>query len=156
MSSMTKVAVGMLEFIAASSALNSRLIQEVNQHRTHKKEAAEKRAAVCDTLISMGAVPVTQKEAALKVLASHSSSLDMLTNAVTRMHGYKQAAERAATSKTAGDLGRAVDQRESGFDHTPSHDANSSLTSPFVGRRTSEKKASDVALSAVLRQPAGR
>lgn len=155
MTQMTKVAAGMLEFIAASSALNARLMQEVNQHRTHKKAAEEKRAAVCDTLISMGAVPVTQKEAAMKVLANHSSSLDMLTNAVTRMHGYKQAAEKVITSKTAGDLGRPVDQRESGFD-TPSHDANSSLTSPFVGRRTSEKKASDVALSAVLLPPTGR
>lgn len=140
----TKLAAQTIEFIAASSALNDRLMGEVQAHRAREKQAAAKRSAVLELLLSTGSVAPHQKQAAAEMLANQAQTLDLLVNAVNKMQIYKSASEKAAA-----DLGQAV------TDHTTVKAASSrdSLNDPYVGRLTSEKKASDLALLAVLNAP---
>jgi len=142
----TKIAAQAIEFVAASSALNDRLMGEVQKHRDAEKRAADKREAILDVLIKAGCVAPHQKQAAAEMLSDHSQSLDLLVNAVNKMQQYKQASEQSAT-----DLGQGVTEKEAGAKQTPV--VRDSLTDPYVGRRTSEKKASDMAILAVLDAP---
>lgn len=141
----TKLAAQTIEFIAASSALNDRLMGEVQSHRAREKQAAAKRQAVLDLMVNTGCIAPHQKQAAADMLGNHGQSLDLLVNAINKMQSYK-----AASEKTASDLGQAVSEKEAGYKAAPTRD---SLNDPYVGRRTSEKKASDVAILAVLNAP---
>lgn len=142
----TKLAAQAVEFVAASSALTDRLMSEVQSNRAEKQAAAEKLNAVLDRMIETGCVAPHQKQAAAEMLANHGQSLDLLVNAVNKMQSYKQASEKAAA-----DLGQAVSEKEAGV--SASAAASDSLSSPYVGRRSSEKKASDLAILAVLDSP---
>ena len=142
----TKLAAQAIDYIAASSALSDRLMSEVKSYRSREKQAADKRQAVLDLMVSTGCVAPHQKQAALEMLGSHGQSLDLLVNAINKMQAYKQASE-----KTASDLGQAVSEKEAGVQAQPR--VRDSLNDPYVGRRTSEKKASDLAILAVLDAP---
>ncbi len=142
----TKLAAQTIEFIAASSALNDCLMGEVQAHRAREKQAAAKRQAVLDLMLSTGCVAPHQKQAAADMLGSHSQSLDLLVNAIDKMQSYKTASEKAAS-----DLGQAVSDKEAGVKSASA--VRDSLNDPYVGRRTSEKKASDLAILAVLNAP---
>jgi hypothetical protein len=142
----TKLAAQMIEFIAASSALNDRLMGEVQTHRSRAKQAADKRQAVLDLMLQTGSVAPHQKQAAVEMLSNQAQTLDLLVNAINKMQAYKSASEKAAS-----DLGHAVTEKEAGFKSAPA--IRDSLNDPYVGRRTSEKKASDLALLAVLNNP---
>jgi predicted transcriptional regulator len=142
----TKLAAQTIEFIAASSALNDRLMGEVQAQRTREKQAAAKRQAVLDLMLSTGCVAPHQKQAAADMLGSHAQSLDLLVNAINKMQSYKTASEKAAS-----DLGHAVSDKEAGVKSVSQ--VRDSLNDPYVGRRTSEKKASDLAILAVLNAP---
>jgi hypothetical protein len=141
----TKLAAQTIEFIAASSALNDRLMGEVQSHRAREKQAAAKRQAVLELMVNTGCIAPHQKQAAADMLGNHGQSLDLLVNAINKMQSYKAASEKAAS-----DLGQAVTEKEAGYKSVPTRD---SLNDPYVGRRTSEKKASDVAILAVLNAP---
>ena len=142
----TKRAAQAVEFVAASSALTDRLMGEVKSNRAEKQAAVGKLDAVLDRLLETGCVAPHQKQAAAAMLDDHSQSLDLLVNAVNKMQQYKQASEKAAS-----DLGQAVTEKEAGVNSSVS--APDSLNGPYVGRRTSEKKASDLAILAVLDAP---
>lgn len=141
----TKLAAQAVEFIAASSALTNRLMSEVQANRSREKAAAAKRQAVLDLMLQTGCVAPHQKQAAADMLGDLAQTLDLLSNSINKMQAYKSASE-----KTASELGQAVSDREAGFKTAK---AMNSLTDPYVGRRTSEKKASDLALLAVLNAP---
>lgn len=142
----TKLAAQTVEFIAASSALNDRLMSEVKSYREREKQAAAKRESVLDLMVETGCVAPHQKQAAAEMLANHGQSLDLLVNAINKMTSYKQASEKAAS-----DLGQPVSEKEAGVKSQPK--SFDSLNDPYVGRRTSEKKASDMAILAVLDAP---
>jgi SHS2 domain-containing protein len=142
----TKLAAQTIEFIAASSALNDRLMGEVQAHRNREKQAAHKRQAVLDLMLQTGSVAPHQKQAAAEMLNNPAQTLDLLVNAINKMSAYKAASEKAAS-----DLGQAVTEKEAGF--KSGTQVRDSLNDPYVGRRTSEKKASDVAILAVLNAP---
>lgn len=142
----TKLAAQAIEYIAASSALTDRLMGELKSYRSGQKQAADKRSAVLDLMVTTGCVAPHQKQAAVEMLSNHSQSLDLLVNAINKMQSYKQASEKAAS-----DLGQAVSEKEAGVRAQPQ--VRDSLNDPYVGRRTSEKKASDLAILAVLDAP---
>jgi hypothetical protein len=142
----TKLAAQAIEYIAASSALTDRLLGEVQAGRNREKQASSKMQAVLDVLISTGSVAPHQKQAAAEMLGDHAKTLDLLVNAVNKMQTYKAASEKAAA-----DLGYAVTEKEAGAKSTSN--AHNSLNDPYVGRRGSEKKASDLALLKVLDAP---
>jgi hypothetical protein len=141
----TKLAAQAIEYVAASSALTDRLLGEVRSYREQEKRAADKREAILDLMVQTGCVAPPQKQAAAEMLGSHGQSLDLLVNAINKMQSYKQASEKAAS-----DLGQAITEKEAGVAQRKSLD---SLNDPYVGRRTSEKKASDLAILAVLDAP---
>ena len=142
----TKLAAQAIEYVAASSALTDRLLGEVRSYREREKQAADKRDAILDLMVQTGCVAPHQKQAAAEMLGSHGQSLDLLVNAINKMQSYKQASEKAAA-----DLGQAVTEKEAGVSAPAA--ASDSLSSPYVGRRSSEKKASDLAILAVLDSP---
>lgn len=142
----TKLAAQTIEFIAASSALNDRLMGEVQAHRAREKQAAAKRQAVLELMLQTGSVAPHQKQAAADMLNNPAQTLDLLVNAINKMQAYKAASEKAAS-----DLGQAVSEKEAGV--KSASQVRDSLNDPYVGRRTSEKKASDVAILAVLNAP---
>jgi len=142
----TKLAAQAIEYIAASSALTDRLMGELKSYRSGQKQAADKQSAVLDLMVTTGCVAPHQKQAAVEMLSNHSQSLDLLVNAINKMQSYKQASEKAAS-----DLGQAVSEKEAGVRAQPQ--VRDSLNDPYVGRRTSEKKASDLAILAVLDAP---
>jgi hypothetical protein len=141
----TKLAAQAVEYVAASSALTDRLLGEVRSYREQEKQAADKREAILDLMVQTGCVAPHQKQAAAEMLGSHGQSLDLLVNAINKMQSYKQASEKAAS-----DLGQAITEKEAGVVQQRSLD---SVNDPYVGRRTSEKKASDLAILAVLDAP---
>lgn len=142
----TKLAAQMIEYIAVTSTLNDRLLKQAQARHVQDKQAADKQSAVLAQLERTGCVAPHQKQAAVSMLSNHAQSLDLLVNAVDKMYQFKTAAE-----KTGSDLGQAVSDREAGI--KPGLKGRTSLNDPYVGRRTSEKKASDMAIWAVMDAP---
>jgi len=138
----TKIASMMIEYIAASSALTDRLLGDTQRYRAQEKAAAAKQSATLETMLRNDCVGTHEKQAAASMLADHSQTLDLLVNAVNKMAEY-----RGRSEKIASDLGRPVADpavKTAGYD---------SLNDPFVGRHSSQKKASDLALLRVLNAP---
>lgn len=125
-----------LEFVQAVSVFGKKAMDEVTAHREKVKQAAALRPAILQSLLDTGTIEPGQKEAADAALADHAQTMQLLKNAVTKI---------AEHTKTAGDnrLGHAEGSEKAAQEFD-------SLTSPFVGQRTSVKKASDRALFAGL------
>jgi hypothetical protein len=138
----TKIASMMIEYIAASSALTDRLLGDTQRYRAQEKAAAAKQSSTLETMLRNDCVGPNEKQAAASMLADHGQTLDLLVNAVNKMAEY-----RGRSEKIASDLGRPVADPAV---KTASYD---SLNDPFVGRHSSQKKASDLALLRVLRAP---
>jgi len=88
-----------------------------------------------------------EEKRARELLSTHSGALSLLGNALDKIaelsSKYKEAqkSNRELTKRAASNLGRGVDNvgdGDLGYD---------SINDPVVGRRTSQKKASDVALA---------
>lgn len=142
----SKIARLAIEYIAASSALQDRLLAENQRHREAEKAAAAKCDAVLQVMLQTGAAESHQKTAALRMLASHEATLDLLVNATKKMAGYKAAAE----AQQSAELGRAVTEKEAGVKAASAYD---STKDPYVGRPSSHMRSSDLALRAVLNPP---
>lgn len=142
----TKRDAQMIEYIAVTSTLNDRLLGHARARYVQDKQAADKQSAILAQLERTGCIAPHQKQAAVAMLSNHAQSLDLLANAVDKVHQFKTAAE-----KTGADLGQAVSDREAGI--RPTTGVRNSLNDPYVGRRTFEKKASDVAIWAVMDDP---
>lgn len=136
-----------VEYIAASSALQDRLLAENQRYREAEKAASAKCDDVLQVLLQTGAAEPHQKNAALRMLSSHDATLDLLVNATRKMASYKTAAETAQASE----LGRAVTDKEAGFKSAST--AYDSTSDPYVGRTSAQLRGSDVALRAVLSPP---
>ena len=133
-----------LQFVGLASALANGALTELQTHRTGQEKAAALRTPVLDKLTQAGCVSANQKDAALTKLASHAGTLELLSNAAEVISRL----QTQATEKRAGDLGEGVaDDKRSGVS---GHAAYNSMTDGYVGKKTSEKKASDLAIMAVL------
>lgn len=133
---------GTLQFVELGSFTVKRACDELTVHRSMQKKASELAPEVLDLLVKTQAVQPGQKSAAAAMLGSHAETLQLLKSAVEELHKA-----RGQLTKRAGDLGRGVDDRPAG---EPAYD---SLSDPFVGRKTSQKKASDLAILSVLDAP---
>jgi len=138
-----------LNYVAVTSALTKRALDEVQVHRTSQEKAASLRPTVLQQLIDAGCVGQHQKEAAEAMLGSHAETLQLLKSAATKI-----AEQQKQISKTASDLGRGIDHKEAGLGKSAAAEGSyNSLTDGYVGRKTSEKKASDEAILRVLSDP---
>lgn len=137
-----------ISFVEVSSAFTKRAADELGVHRQAQEKAASLRPALLQQMLSAGVVASHQKEAAEVMLGSHAETMSLLKAAVDKIVDLnKQLGE-----KTAQDLGGPEKKGSAGLGG-PNTSTYDSLTDPHVGRKTSEKKASDRALEAVLDNP---
>jgi len=120
------------------SALTKRALDELQPLKADAEKAAGDRPALLDSLVAAGAIEEHQKEAAAAKLSTHAGTAELLKQAAMTIQ------KLAENQKEASDLGVGVDPSLTGGSGT-SKAGFDSLTSPFVGRQTSEKKASDEA-----------
>lgn len=133
-----------VEFIELSSLTTKRALDELGAHRHARSKAAALCPDLVDHMLRTRVVPVQQKQAAQAMLASHDTTLQLLKAAIDKIAELDGEVRRLrGGDKSAGDLGAGVDGAE--FGGGPSADYNS-LTSPFVGARTSYVKESDIPL----------
>lgn len=138
-----------INYVAVSSALTKRALDELSVHRTAQQKAASLRSDVLQLMLQVGAVGEHQKQAAEAMLGSHAETMGLLKLAVEKI-GLLQ----SKLQKAAGDLGEGVEADEAGG-LTAGKQAGDydSLSDPYVGRKTSRRKASDEAILAVLNPP---
>lgn len=133
----------MLRYVQVSSVLGKRALDALAQKQAAEKRAADQIPSLLDSMVQAGTITEQQKQAAAQLLGSHAGSLQLLKNAVTKIAELS----KAKSQKTAGDLGQGVeDPEKTGSASNGGKPEDWSLTSPLVGVRTSEKKASDHAL----------
>lgn len=132
---------GTLQFVEVASFGMKRACDELIVHRSMQKKASDLAPELLSLMLKTGAVRNDQKDAAAAMLGSHAETLQLLKSAVEELHKQKT----QSLTKKAGDLGTGVDDN-----NKPGYD---SLTSNYVGRKTGEKKASDMAILRVLDAP---
>lgn len=138
-----------VSYIEVTSAFTKRAADEITLHRQGQEKAASMRPTVLKLMLDNNVIAPQQKEAAEAMLGGHAETLGLLSSAVEKIAELNAIIEKSKTglggpddsgtgsTKKAGDNGEAYD----------------SLGDNFVGRPTSEKKASDRALEAVLQTP---
>ena len=134
-----------LNYVAVTSALTKRALDELQVHQTAQEKAASLRPDLLEVLVKAGCVADHQKNAAEAMLGSHAETMGLLKTAAEKL-----AEMQSKLVKQASDLGEGFD--DSGGAGSPDYD---SLSDGYVGRKTGEKKASDVAILKVLDQPSG-
>jgi hypothetical protein len=140
-----KLAEMLVKSIQINSLLQKRALDSYSSYHAAAQEANSQVASLADHMVNKGCVASHQKEAASGMLQSHTGTMELLRNSVEKLSDA-----HARLEKSASDLGRGVDEGRSGVGNTSTYD---SLTDPYVGRRTSEKKASDDAIWAVVNNP---
>ena len=137
-----KLAQKGLVYAQITSTLNKRALDKLEPYQQDAEKAAAAREPLMELLLDVGCVPAHQKEAADELLSTHNGTMSLLKSAVEHIRSL------AANQKEANDLGSGVDPAVvNGAVGSAQFD---SLNSPFVGRKTSEKKASDQAYEAAL------
>lgn len=135
---------GTLKFVEVASFGMKRACDELVVHRSMQKKASDLAPEVLAFMLKTGAVREDQKDAAAAMLGSHAETLQLLKSAVDELFKLRS----GQAQKKAGDLGRGVDDPNA--KQAGDYD---SMTDPHVGRKTSQKKASDLAILKVLDQP---
>jgi len=139
------IATKALNAVTVYSVLTKRALDELQVHRTSQEKAASVRDATLEALVKAGCVSEEQRTAAEAMLASPAEALGLLKSAAEKI-GEMQ----AQLVKHASDLGEGVDPSVVGGNSPADYD---SLNDGYVGRKTSEKKASDEAILKVLQPP---
>lgn len=129
-----------LRFVELSSATVKRALDENAHYRQSQARASYLQEPLLEHLINTGIVASTQKQAAEAMLNSHAESLQLLKAAADKIVELRQ----QMGIKQANDLGRGDDSRV--YFTAPGRGQYDSLQDPFIGRKTTEKKASDMAL----------
>ena len=138
-----------LNFVELSSATVKRAMDENNWYKQSYRQASRLQPVLLDHLVRSGIISPQQKQAADEMLSSHAESLQLLKAAADKIVELR----RSLGVKQANDLGRGEswDGSSSGNHFTPpGRGEYDSLRDPFIGRKTSEKKASDMALLKLL------
>ena len=122
-----------LQYVAVTSALCKRALDTLAIKQAAEKRASAQVPALVDLLIQNSLIGANEKQAALEALNDHTQALAILKSAVDKL----AAAKKAGIRKEASDLGHAE-----GSAVPEAQPAQSN----YLGRRTSEKKGSDIAL----------
>jgi len=145
---MKKLASQIVNYIAASAELTSRLQEKLASAEASKKAAAEKATFVLQKLLDTECVSAQNKQAASKLLASHDTTLDYLANAAMKIAELKE-----KLSRSTSELG------EPDFSTMPAKSAaeagsGAQSNSSYIGRRfRREKSAADIAFLSILKPP---
>lgn len=126
----------MLRFIEISSALGKEAMDKIAELEGQQKQASAVQPGLVEHLIETKVIDAGQKQAAENALRDHNQTQVLLKNAASKIQELREKSASAAVTQ----MGQGEGPEKA------AHDPNSSLTDPFVGRRTTEKKASDLAL----------
>lgn len=140
-----------LRFVEAAGHTIDRSLEELQVYRNQREKAAAERDALLKELMDAGLVSAQEKAAATAMLGEHVTTFAMLRNAARQLVAARTKEAAAGTEKKANARLGNAESEDNGRGR--SHDPASSLTNPHVGRRTTEKKASDVAMLTRLGLP---
>jgi hypothetical protein len=132
-----------LRYVQLSSATAKQALDQLGARRQSEKRAAAEVPATIQALLASGTITAEQQKQAAEMLGDHGKTMQLLKNAVAKI------AELSTAKQASAGLGAGVDGDPTA-EKAAGDDFNKSLTSPFVGQRTSEKKASDHKLFAGL------
>ena len=138
-------ATKVLQYVEVNSALLKRALDELQGHRALQKKAGDLRPDLLKRMIEVGCVNDGSKEAAEAMLAGHAETLGLLKSAVDKIADLKE-----RLHKSAGELGRGEETGKAGTASEKTAGDYDSLSDGYVGRRTSQLKASDQAILKVL------
>jgi len=145
---MKKLASQIVNYIAASAELTSRLQEKLASAEATKKAAAEKATFVLQSLLDSGCVRPESKQAASKLLASHDTTLDFLANAATKIAELKE-----KLSQSASELG-SPDFSATSVKSASETGSSTQSGGTYLGRRfRREKSAADIAFLSILKPP---
>ena len=129
---------GVMHFVDLSSQTTKKALDEIGVRRMAEKRAKDIQPGLLQHMLDNKVVEPREKTAAEAMLSSHDTTLQLLKAAVDRI------AELSKMVKSA-ELGSGVDDtRGVSHEHVGGYD---SLNSPFVGQKTDNIKASDLALA---------
>lgn len=134
-----------LKYVEINSALLKRALDELQTHRALQKKAADQRPAILQRMIEIGCVTENTKQAAEAMLAGHAETLGLLKSATDKI-----AELRERIQKQASELGRGEEPGTTGVPGVKTASDYDSLSDGYVGRKTSQRKASDEAILRVL------
>jgi len=140
-----KLAEMLVKSIQINSLLQKRALDAYTNYREADKTAGDQVSGLVDHMVEKGCVGEHQKQAAAEMLQSHAGTMEILRNSVDKLSDA-----HAKLEKTGHDLGQAVDDSNAGVRNRPGFVSTEDF---YVGRRSSEKKASDDAILAVLNNP---
>ena len=134
-----------VSFVEVSSLLSKQAMDENAVHRKAQEKAAALATPLLDHMIATKVIAPQQKEAAAVMLGAHDTTLQLLKAAVDKI-AEKEAELNTMRTKSAGDLGKGVDETETGIaaggTFSKSGEYNS-LTHPIVGAKDARVKESD-------------
>lgn len=135
------LATKVVDFVGASSTLGQRAMDKIAEFEGQHKAATTKVAGLVQHLIECKVIEPGQAKQAEAALANHSQALELLRNSSSKIAELRKEAE----TRKGMNLGAPAGQEKAA-----SSKAYDSQTDPYVGRRTTEKKASDHAIMAGL------
>lgn len=141
-----------LTYVGASSLFAKKALDELGVHRTMQKAAADQRPGLLQHMISNEIVAQGQSKEAEILLADQLGSYRLIKAAVDKIVELKKTNEQLQMKLAAAGIKMEPGSASLvGDPKTASADADGvpqhhSLTTPFVGQRTSDVKASDLAL----------
>ncbi len=141
-----------VRFIEATSMGMKRACDEISVHRAMQAKAAPLQTPVFDAMQKIGAVLQGEEAAAKAMLSTHEGTLALLKNAVDECAELRAKLAEKTGEANVNRLGGPAGAEKTGS-AKPNFD---SMNDPFLGRPTSEKKASDTAILRVLDTPATR
>jgi len=140
-----------LEYVQLSSIFGKRAMEALQQKEASDRQAAAHIPTLLDRMVETGAIASYQRKIAADMLQNHAATLQLLKNAVDKIEELTQKKKK---EKKPGEIGKPAPSPEApqessscaGGSDSGCKSADWSLHSPFVGLRTSEKKASDYVL----------
>lgn len=142
---LAQLATQAVTYMGISSAFTKRALEELQVRRSAQKRAADLRDGLVDYLTATKLIRPTEKDAAAAMLGSHAETMTLVRNLAERLVSVQQAKTAEAGSPAEDPTGAA--QMDG---------SHPSLNGPFVGARTTEKKASDHVLARIMENPTGR
>lgn len=131
-----------LKYVEINSALLKRALDELQVTRAAQKKAADLRSEVLQRLMEVGCVNDGSKKAADAMLTGHAETLGLLKSATDKIAELKETIQKLALDRGQGE----GPEKPAAGEKT----AYDSMTDGYVGRKTSQRKASDEAILKVL------
>lgn len=131
-----------INYVQASSILMKKAMAELAPLKQDAEKAAAERSDLLSSLVEAGAVPASSIKQAEELISTHTGTSQLLKQAVAKI---KEIVDEQSRHDR---LGQSVDPSLAGS--TTQKVAYDSLSDPYAGRKTSEKKASDIAYEKAL------